>query len=276
MVNTRFWIDDYISNLDPTEKLLFLYCLTNPSTDISGIYEIPLKTIVVDTGIKKDLVMKILNKFESDNKIKYENGWIAIKNFIKHQKDNPKIKRGIEISVSKCPDWCTLWIDYIYSMDRLSHSNYNTNTNTNTEINKKVNGSENIINTMYNYVLCDENGNPIKHTKIKTRISKDENNFLISVGLLWQDMASKMLNISKDDVVMKNIYYPIRECYMRDKFKKEDFKKLFEYFFKDPAIKYESKLAFDLCLSQKYVAKFKLSKNNQNITNVDVIKNIKL
>lgn len=111
MVNTRFWIDDYISNLDPIEKLLFLYFLTNPSTDISGVYEIPIKTIAVDTGIDKEMVIKVVKRFEKDQKIKYKDGWVAIKNFIKHQKENPKVKRGIEISMTKCPQWC---IDYVY------------------------------------------------------------------------------------------------------------------------------------------------------------------
>ena len=32
IINTRFWIDDYTSNLDPIEKLLFLYFLTNTAT----------------------------------------------------------------------------------------------------------------------------------------------------------------------------------------------------------------------------------------------------
>lgn len=130
MVNTRFWIDDYISNLDPIEKLLFLYFLTNPSTDISGVYEVPLKTVAVDTGIDKEMVIKIIKRFEKDKKIKYQDGWVAIKNFIKHQRENPKVARGIEISMTKCPKWC---IDYVYSIDILSHSNSNLKSNTNTK-----------------------------------------------------------------------------------------------------------------------------------------------
>lgn len=135
MVNTRFWMDDYISNLDPIEKLLFLYFLTNPSTDISGVYEVPLKTVAVDTGIDKEMVIKVVKRFEKDKKIKYVDGWVAVKNFIKHQKENPKVARGIEISMTKCPQWC---IDYVYSTDSLSHSNsnLNTNSNTNTEMAK--------------------------------------------------------------------------------------------------------------------------------------------
>lgn len=103
IVNTRFWEDNYIAGLDPTEKLLFLYFLTNPHTDICGIYEIPLKTIAVDSGIDKEMVEKILNRFSKDNKIFYIDGWIIIKNFVKHQAINPSVEKGIERCVSQVP-----------------------------------------------------------------------------------------------------------------------------------------------------------------------------
>lgn len=141
MVNTRFWIDDYISHLDPTEKLLFLYFLTNPYTDICGMYEIPLKNVAVDTGIDKEMVIKILNRFERDGKIFYREGWIAIKNFAKHQLDNPKVRRGIELGMEKVPR--TL-VDIVnseigYTMDSLSHLNSNLNPNSNSNSNLKSN-----------------------------------------------------------------------------------------------------------------------------------------
>ena len=118
-----------------------------------------------------------------------------------------------------------------------------------------------ILDSMYNYELIDENGNPFK--KKRTRITKQENEMLISVGFMWQSMCSEYLDLEKEDIPMKNLYYPIRATYDRTKWKKEDFKKLFEYFFLDKDIKTESKLSFDLCLSEKYVAKFKLKSKLQ-------------
>ncbi len=50
IVNTKFWDDSYITRLTPTEKLLFLYLITNPLTNISGVYELPLKRVAFDTG----------------------------------------------------------------------------------------------------------------------------------------------------------------------------------------------------------------------------------
>jgi hypothetical protein len=131
MINTRFWIDDYISELDPTEKLLFLYFLTNPYTDICGIYEVPLKHIALDTGLDKEMVIKIIERFSKDGKIFYEDGWVAVKNFPKHQLNNPKVAKGIEIGLENAPQGLKdrLSIEY----DILPHSNSNSNSNSNTK-----------------------------------------------------------------------------------------------------------------------------------------------
>lgn len=103
-INTKFWDDNYIINLDPIEKLLFLYFLTNPLTDICGVYEIPLRRISFDTGIDKDMVLRILERFTADRKVFYlKNSWIYVKNFAKHQAVNDSVKKGIERSMQDVP-----------------------------------------------------------------------------------------------------------------------------------------------------------------------------
>lgn len=105
LVNTNFWKDIYIIDLDPSQKLLFLYFLTNPKTTLAGVYEISLREVAFDTGIDRDMVGKILNKFCMDGKMYYENNWIVLRNFIKHQRMNPSIKIGIEKAIGELPDW---------------------------------------------------------------------------------------------------------------------------------------------------------------------------
>jgi len=142
MINTKFWDDNYTSDLDPIEKLMFLYCLTNTSTNISGIYEIPLKKIANETGIDKDMVMKILKRFEKDNKVFFVDGWMGIKNFIKNQNQrSPKVKRGIEIELENAPKKITSLV-FSKGIDTLSHSNTNTNSNINTNLIKQNTISE--------------------------------------------------------------------------------------------------------------------------------------
>lgn len=133
------------------------------------------------------------------------------------------------------------------------------------EENKNTKGSlkENTIKLMYNYELVDEAGNPIKKKRLK-KITGGENTNLIKVGLLWNKMVADYFKVSQTDVVMKNIYYPIRAVYDRDKFSIDDFKKLFTYFLNDKAIKDDNKMSFDLCMSEKYVAKYKISKRTKD------------
>jgi hypothetical protein len=146
-IDTKFWDDNYIIDKDPIEKLLFLYLLTNPLTNIIGIYETSLKRIAFDTGIDREMVNKILDRFEADNKIKYEDGWVIIKNFIKYQKDNPSINKGIELLLKQVPKNLLQWLDTvpiqsptvpIPSVTNLNlNLNNNLNSNNNTNKDKK-------------------------------------------------------------------------------------------------------------------------------------------
>lgn len=105
MIDTKFWDDSYISNLDPIEKLLFLYFLTNPITNLIGVYEISLKRIGFDTGLDKEMVQKILNRFTKDKKIYYFESYIIIRNFIKHQINSSKdIQKGIKRTFESLPE----------------------------------------------------------------------------------------------------------------------------------------------------------------------------
>ena len=139
-VDTKFWVDTYIVEKDPIEKLLFLYLLTNTLTNILGIYEISIRQIAFDTGIDKDMVINILKRFDTDGKVKYEDGWVALKNFTKHQLDNPKINAGIESLLKEAPIKLIKWVEINFDRlcidyESLSHLNTNLNTNNNTNPN---------------------------------------------------------------------------------------------------------------------------------------------
>jgi hypothetical protein len=163
MVNTRFWDDDYTSNLDPIEKLLFLYFLTNTSTNICGVYEIPLKKIANETGIDKEMVLKIINRFSKDFKIFYKDGWAVVRNFIKHQNQkSPKVQKGIEIELENAPEHIKELLK-LKGIDTLSHSNTNTNSNTNSNINlTKLNtGDKELLQDISLIIKEFESVNPI-------------------------------------------------------------------------------------------------------------------
>lgn len=145
VINTKFWDDNYTSDLDPIEKLLFLYLLTNTSTNIAGVYEIPLKKIAMETGIDKDMVLKILARFENDKKVFFVDGWIWIKNFIKNQNErSPKVKKGIEVALEAVPSQIREKVEEkLKGMDTLSHLNSNSNSNLN--LNSNINSNSNLV-----------------------------------------------------------------------------------------------------------------------------------
>lgn len=146
MLNTKFWSDGFIRKLKLDEKLFYLYLLTNEHTDICGVYEIDLETMSFESGLPINRLSIVLDSLSVARKILFSDGWIYIKNWKKHQLNNPKVQRGIEIGLCKVPPefmakvkaFDSLSIDY----DRLSHPNPNPNPNPNSNSNPSFRGSE--------------------------------------------------------------------------------------------------------------------------------------
>jgi len=220
---------------------------------------ISLSQIALETGIKSCNIAKTITQLQNKNILcKNGNKRSVNKRYNEWKVEWRVVSRHILGSISTdtvtniSSDTYKRQYKYTNTKDRGAGSNPQPHLGEKKE--------SNIIKIMYNYEPIDENGNPIK--KKISRITKDENNMLISVGHLWREMCAKALKLDESEVVMKNIYYAIRKCYDREKFKKEDFKELFKYFF-ESKINEEDKLSFDLCLSQKYVAKYKIYKRNK-------------
>lgn len=146
IVNTRFWDDSYIARLSPSEKLVFLYLLTSPLTTIAGVYELPLKRAVFDTGLAPEDISAVFSKLEADQKIVRHEDWIGIVNFIKHQSLNPKVRQGIIAELERVPrsivDRLPVNLAGLrVGLDRLSHLNSNLNSNLNFNSNPNPNSN---------------------------------------------------------------------------------------------------------------------------------------
>jgi hypothetical protein len=94
-VNTRFWEDPFIEDITPSEKLLFLYLLTNPQANMLGIYEITVKRICYDTGLTREIVTNGLKRFEKAEKVLTWNNFIILPNWLKNQNLNSNMKTGV-------------------------------------------------------------------------------------------------------------------------------------------------------------------------------------
>lgn len=111
MISVNFWKDSYVIDLQPNEKLLFLYFLTNHKTTLAGVYEISVREVAFDTDLEQKFISDTIQKFVNDRKIYFERNWLVLTNFIKHQRLNPSIIRGIEKAVEELPDWLREKID---------------------------------------------------------------------------------------------------------------------------------------------------------------------
>ena len=141
-VNTEFWDDGWIKKLKVDEKFLYLYLLTNPLTNICGIYEISPERMSFDTGMDLSRVIEILRTFSKGKRVKYSQGHIAIRKFIKHQAKNSKIRIGIETLLKEAPKPLAQWVEgypmHSSSRDMDSPSHLNTNLNSNINFNYKT------------------------------------------------------------------------------------------------------------------------------------------
>lgn len=118
-IDTSFWDDTWIQELDPSEKLLYIYLLTNPVTNIAGIMELTIKRICFDTGFNADTVGHILKKFEDAGKVYQYKSYLIIRNFPKHQQlENYKILKGVVNILSKLPEDVLAYLEEIdYQLD---------------------------------------------------------------------------------------------------------------------------------------------------------------
>ena len=89
---TRIWHDKWFTSLEPDEKLLFIYLWSNERTSVCGMYELPLRTIIFETDLSKDRVIKILEKFQQAKKIFYIDDVLWVVNFQKYNNSGNSVK----------------------------------------------------------------------------------------------------------------------------------------------------------------------------------------
>ena len=87
-VDTRFWNDTYISELKSDHKLLFLYLITSPLSNMLGVYEISEKRISFDTSLPFETIREGLETFKKDKKADYISGYVVLVNFVTNQNYN--------------------------------------------------------------------------------------------------------------------------------------------------------------------------------------------
>jgi len=125
-ISTSFWEDKWIRSLEPPERYVYLYLLTNPLTNIAGVYQTTTDRIEFDTGYNEKTVLPMFERFEEKGKVFFFNDeWVILPSWPKHQKwqDRSKIREGIDKILIALPYDIFMALSgmgYVYPMDKLS------------------------------------------------------------------------------------------------------------------------------------------------------------
>jgi hypothetical protein len=104
-ISTSFWDDQFIQTCSRDQKLFYLYMLTNPLTNIAGVYQISDRRICFDTGFTEKELTALWDFFSGEGKIFRKDGWIVLPTWPRHQKWKQRslIKTGIENELRTVP-----------------------------------------------------------------------------------------------------------------------------------------------------------------------------
>ena len=85
-VKTSMWAqDEWFMDLPIDGKLLWIYVFTNSHTSVAGIYKLPMRTIVFETGRERGRIQELLKLFEQEQKAFFEDGVIWVSKMRDHQ-----------------------------------------------------------------------------------------------------------------------------------------------------------------------------------------------
>jgi hypothetical protein len=217
-VYTEFWRDSFAISLSPEDRYFFLYLLTNPATKQCGIYELPMQIMASETGYNHDTVKKLLSRFESYGKIKYDSATseVAIKNFPKYNANvSPKVQILIknELSLTKSKDL----IQYVYGIDTVSidygytsanNKNNNKDNNKNKEKEKESEDSASIFESLISKsfeVFSKQNIEGVFFNRVKEIYSLSDDN-LNRLFLDWKKKKEATGQAFRTEQHLKNSF----------------------------------------------------------------------
>jgi len=137
-IHSWFWHDPFVRTLNPSEKLAFLYFITNMHTTLCGVYEIPWSLVVYEAEISEEDIVSFLEKAKTANKMLYnkELGVIYIRNYIKYQTySRPTFLFNANKQLGELSFPTQTWLEQVGAFDELLEKTGRGNfVNKNTEI----------------------------------------------------------------------------------------------------------------------------------------------
>lgn len=108
-VQMAFWTDPKVEDdFTPEDKYVYLWCLTNPHTNLCGCFEVSIKQIAHEVGYDRDAVEKILKRLDAQHgAVRYNNQTkeLLVVNWYRyHWSDSEKLNKPLASEISKIKD----------------------------------------------------------------------------------------------------------------------------------------------------------------------------
>lgn len=69
-ISMDFWTDTkVVDDFTPEDKYFYLYCMTNPHTNLCGCYEISIKQMATELGYSTDTVVHLLKRLDTQHDV---------------------------------------------------------------------------------------------------------------------------------------------------------------------------------------------------------------
>lgn len=106
IIHTKFWKDTFVSDLNPSEKLIFLYLLTNDRVNIIHCYECADREILFDTGVTRDALESAKIKLSAGGKVYFFQNYVFLANAEKYEQYRGELsEKGRQTQEREmCPD----------------------------------------------------------------------------------------------------------------------------------------------------------------------------
>ena len=103
-LNTRIWGESWFEPLTATEKLIWIYLLTNPATNMLGIYGLTVRRIGYDCNTSAQIVRRCIKKLEELKLIIMIHEHIIITHWLTQNAMNPSMKLSALKDFDNLPD----------------------------------------------------------------------------------------------------------------------------------------------------------------------------
>lgn len=104
-ITTDIWDDARVQELTSTGQHVLFRLILGPETGPAGATRASVKRIAVDTNLDRTDVEAALDELVAAGLVRrYDDGWMWLPSFIKHQLSGPGFISGIRRQAAQCPD----------------------------------------------------------------------------------------------------------------------------------------------------------------------------